>query len=237
MEAQLTSVELPDLSDWKLPPLYTIEQAALLWGGIDPSTISNFQEAEKIAHPAQYRRACIARQAFLSGIILRTLTVQQLFLVNDFNGSLYPANQKTDSFSIDEVCISQTLVMRDVLIEWAKREQCYTLRQTLSKNKTPQVKTETITQPETTLKIESKPLQPSYPTPEFEVACTVVKEYWNKLEKGKKPPKEAEIQDFIAKTLEKHLGCKPSQAAITRVDTLTRPQQFKNRQKNNKVNG
>ena len=32
----LTLADMPDLSDWRLAPLWTLEQAALLWAGINP---------------------------------------------------------------------------------------------------------------------------------------------------------------------------------------------------------
>lgn len=33
----LSLSDLEDLSDWRIAPILTIEQAALLWGGIDPA--------------------------------------------------------------------------------------------------------------------------------------------------------------------------------------------------------
>lgn len=55
-----TLADLPDLSDWGLVPILSLEQAALLWGGIDPAFIPTFAIAKQRAHPLQYRRANIA---------------------------------------------------------------------------------------------------------------------------------------------------------------------------------
>ena len=70
-----TLADLPDLSDWRFVPILSLEQAALLWGGIDPAFIPTFAIAKQRAHPLQYRRANIALQAFLGGIVLKTLTM------------------------------------------------------------------------------------------------------------------------------------------------------------------
>lgn len=55
-----TLADLPDLSDWRFVPILSLEQAALLWGGIDPAFIPTFAIAKQRAHPLQYRRANIA---------------------------------------------------------------------------------------------------------------------------------------------------------------------------------
>ena len=93
MEA-LMLADLPDLSDWRFVPILSLEQAALLWGGIDPAFIPTLEIAKQQAHPLQYRRANIALQAFLGGIVLKTLTVYKLFL-RDYNGDSFPAEQKS----------------------------------------------------------------------------------------------------------------------------------------------
>lgn len=240
MEYQpLTASDLRDLSDWQITPILTIEQAALLWGGIDPAYCPNVVSARR-EHTERYRRAVIARQAFVSGIVLRTLQVHELFLIN-FNGS-YPANQAKDIFSFEDVDTDRTTVQTMVITEWAKKQNVLSLRQAVTerdKKERERKEREDFNEwvkagavhPEPVLQIEYKPLEPLYETPEFETACMVVKTFWNEQPQGVKPPKEAEIQAFIEKTLTEKLGGKPSQAAVQRVDTLTRPLAFKNQQK------
>lgn len=239
MEA-LMLADLPDLSDWRFVPILSLEQAALLWGGIDPAFIPTLEIAKQQAHPLQYRRANIALQAFLGGIVLKTLTVYKLFL-RDYNGDSFPAEQKSAEFFLDEICAGQTLVMRNVIISWAEREDCLTLRQSLARRggefggkKDKQEAPPTIIESKPVLQIEYRPLEPKYPTPEFEVACEAISEVWNKQEVGVKPPKEEEIQYIIREKLKEKTGVEPSKAAIARVDTLTRPPIFKNQQKSGK---
>lgn len=218
----LTLDDLPDLSDWGLAPILTIEQAALLWGGIDPA-FCRFENAG-MEHPQKYRRAYIAMQAFCGGIVLKTLQVHELFLIH-YNGESYRANQAQGEFSIEDIDCQRTTVQKMVLLSWAKKEQCLTLKQTLTKQAKKEIAN--IPPPENIITIEHKPLEPVYNTPEFDAACEVIRKYWNEYDGRGKPTKEHTIQEFIKETLMR-LGVEPSKAAIQRIDTLTRPPQFKN---------
>ena len=228
---KITLDDLPDLSDWAIAPILTLEQAALLWGGIDPA-FCRFHEAHH-EHEQKYRRAYITMQAFCGGVVLKTLQVHELFLIDrNYNGwqLSYKANQSKDEFSIEDIDCQKTTIQRMVLLAWAHKEKCLTLRQSLKSEE--QIKKEiAVTQPEIITSIGYKPIEPIYDTPEFETACLVIKEFWNTFNGRGKPPKEVEIQEFIRKTLFEITGGKPSEAAVKRVDTLTRPPQFKNQQK------
>ncbi|WII92602.1 hypothetical protein QEO94_08115 [Kingella negevensis] len=46
----LTTADLTDLSDWRFSPLYTLEQAALLFGGINPNQTPTIHEAKHLEH-------------------------------------------------------------------------------------------------------------------------------------------------------------------------------------------
>ena len=69
--------DLPDLYSWGGVPIISIEQAALLWGGIDPAFTCDTREAKR-CHPEQYQAAMIAKQAFLGGIVMKTLEAYEL---------------------------------------------------------------------------------------------------------------------------------------------------------------
>lgn len=233
--------DLEDLSDWRIAPILTIEQAALLWGGIDPTFCRDFSDAARY-HPIQMRRAFIARQAFLGGIALKTLTVHELHLFN-WQGEPYKAEQNNADFTFEDIDIKRTTVMTQVLVTWAKRQGCTSLRQDLQQKEKENAKKEfdawikAEDQKENSkpiLNIEYKPLEPVYNTPEFEAACDVVEKYWNGFDGVGKPPKEIEIKEYIFQVLSEKLGGKPSEAAVNRVDTLTRPLEFKNQKKSNK---
>ena len=130
MNSHLTLSDLPDLSDWRFAPIWTIEQAALLWGGIDPA-FCDFHQAER-EHHEKYRRAVIAKQAFLSGIVLKTLPVHELYIFDDDQWRYSSrANQNQDKFTFEDINIRRTTVMNMALINWAKAQNCQTLKKTL----------------------------------------------------------------------------------------------------------
>lgn len=58
-EEPIRYADLPDLRDWKLSPILTIEQAALLWGGIDPF-FHTFETIKTAPHAMPPRRDCTA---------------------------------------------------------------------------------------------------------------------------------------------------------------------------------
>lgn len=242
---KLTLRDLPDLSDWSLAPLLTLEQAALLWGGIDPA-FSSYDNVGKEHHEQQCRRAIIAMQAFLGGIVLKTLQVHELFLIGEDgwqNSYSYRANQAKDEFSIRDIDPKRTTVQKMVLIAWAQKEDCLTLKQDLIKRERQmrgasdtERRIETQRQPESTEKpiIQLLDYTPKHPTPEYQVATEVIKEFYDPIPEGGKPPKALVIQDFIAQRLKEITGVKPLEAAIRRVDTLARSPDFKNQTKTKK---
>ena len=226
MNNQLTISDLPDLSAWHIAPILSLEQAALLWGGIDPA-YTDFSTLNQ-EHPEKVRITRIALQAFIGGICLGTLTPHVLYLFDDRGGS-YPENPK-QPFTISDVDIKNTLVMRDVLIKWAQRESVKSIRNMIrEKDKLNAILPVYTPAAEPPVRIEHKPLEPIHETPEFKAACIVIKNKWNAISKDDIPPKEAEMQEYIRTTLREITGKEPSAAAVNRVDTLTRPDVFKNR--------
>lgn len=228
---------LPDLSAWGAVEILTVDEAALLWGGIDPAYCRHFSDAQEYRYE-QYQQAFIARRAFLSGISLGTLPTNELWCINYHGDSYLHVDKQLPS--ITEIDTSATTVNSQALISWAEKKRVRTLKQTIAtyaKNLREQkeryefdkfIKNEASQPPAL---IECKPVEPVYDTPEFEAACEVIKKYWNNFDGRGKPPKELEIKEYIEEVLTEKLGGKPKQAAINRVDTLTRPPQFKNQQK------
>nr|DAS85685.1 MAG TPA: hypothetical protein [Caudoviricetes sp.] len=228
---------LPDLSAWGAVEILTVDEAALLWGGIDPAYCRHFSDAEKCRYE-QYQQAFIARRAFLAGISLGTLPTNELWCINYQGDSYLHVDKQLPS--ITEIDTSATTVNSQALISWAEKKRVKTLKQAMSAYAKYQreqkerrefeklIKNEASQHPAS---IEYRPLEPNYNTPEFETACEVIKKYWNSFDGRGKPPKEIEIKEYIEKVLTEKLGGKPTQAAINRVDTLTRPPQFKNQQK------
>lgn len=221
----LTLADMPDLSDWRLAPLWTLEQAALLWAGINPAFFT-FRDIRQ-EHPRKQARAKIALQAFLGGIVLKTLTVHELYLFDE-RGDAYCGNQKTTAFSMNDIAPNDTTIMQDVLISWASKERVLSLRQTIQAEE--QIRREAAKAEAEKQEMKALPycVVPEFETPEFETACIAIKEFWNKQTVGVTPPKALIVQDFIKDTFKKITGVEPTPAAIKRIDSLTRPPLFKN---------
>lgn len=232
---KITLHDLLDLSDWGKVPILTINQAAMLWGGIDPTFYSNIRCIEQLEceintniHIEQYRMAIVAKQAFCGGISLKTLQSHDLYLFNDF-GDFYKANQTTDTFSFTDIDTSRTTVSSMVLIAWAEKTNCTTLRQTLKQREKQELQT-ILNAPPPTVQIEYKQYKPKHYNPELETALEISQEIYDKCEKGVKPPKKIETQEIVEKKLQEKKGVKPLPAEVSRVDTLARPECFKNQQ-------
>lgn len=67
--------DLPDLSDWQFVEVFTLEEAAFLWGGIDPATFPerSLEGIQSEIHPHQFNKAWIARKSFKEAICMGTL--------------------------------------------------------------------------------------------------------------------------------------------------------------------
>lgn len=239
---KITLRDLPDLSDWGKVPILTIDQAALLWGGIDPifhSDIHFIEQLEckinKSIHIEQYRRAIIAKQAFCGGIILKTLQVHDLYLFDNSGNfrEIYKANQTTDAFSFADIDTSRTTVSSMVLIAWAEKANCTTLRQTLKQREKQELQA-VLNAPPPLVQIEYKQYKPKHYNPELETAIEINQEIYDQCEEGVKPPKKLKTQEIVEKKLQEKKGVKPLPAEISRVDTLARPECFKNQQSTKK---
>lgn len=224
----LTLADMPDLSDWRLAPLWTLEQAALLWAGINPAFFT-FRDIWQ-EHPRKQARAKIALQAFSGGIVLKTLTVQDLYL-HDENGRIYCTSQKTAVFSMNDIAPDDTTIMQDVLISWASKERVLSLRQTIQAEERARQEAAKAEAEKQEMRALPYCVVPEFATPEFETACLAVRDFWNKQTAGVAPPKALIVQDFIKDTFKKITGVEPKEAAIRRIDSLTRPPLFKNQSK------
>ena len=228
-EKPLTEKDLPDLSAWKLTPILSVQQAAFLWGGIDPAFTADWEIAKRV-HSMQYQRAYIAQQAFLGGIVQRTLNAYELILYG--YSDTFIANQKSDIFSIGDICPDRTLVLRDVITEWARREQCLSIRQVLQQQRqqqyAPPPSVQPLPTPAPVRLIEYQPYQPTHENPALVIAMQLSSEIWDKQQVGVKPPKQLETQEFIRNRYRELTGVEPPQAEIDRIDRIARPPRFKN---------
>lgn len=229
-------IQLTNLSIWATVEIISLEEAALLWAGIDPTFCRSLRDAEKL-NSRQYQHAYVSRRAFLSGVSLGTLPTNELWCF-DWNGTSFLHEDKQLP-NISDIDPQKTTVNSQALISWAEKKRVMTMKQIVNQFKKQSQEAKylqeiTERQQQPVLQIEYKPLEPLFDTPEFETACDVVKEFWNKQQAGVKPPKQLEIKEFIRKTLREKTGVDPTEAAISRVDTLTRPPEFKNQQPSSK---
>lgn len=216
-------LNIPDLSAWRLVPLLTLEQAALLWGGIDPAKL-DFNQLH-LAHEEKARMARIALQAFAGGIVLGTLSTHATYLF-DNAGGIYLKNDNFP-FLIGEIDIKNTLVMRDVIIKWAAKNNVKSLKM-IAAERNGAAQAEAIKQPETVLQIEYRPYKPKYENHALEVAIEISQEIYDHTEAGGKPPKSLVTQDMIREKLIAKRGDKPTDNEVNRIDSIARPPCFKN---------
>lgn len=214
----LSVKDLPDVYVWRMPAFLSLERAALLWGGINP-TFTTLQEAKDREHPQKYNWAYVTLQALLAATVLKTLRIYNLVLFHEGYGTVLVNQQNTD-FTVNDICASETMVLRDVLIEWARREPCPTLRQYLEQQQTAPLNTTPL--------IEYQPYQPTHENPALVIAMQLSSEIWDKQQAGVRPPKQLETQEFIRKRYRELTGVEPLQAEIDRIDRIARPPRFKN---------
>lgn len=233
MEKPLTLNDLAPLHDirlWGFKELWTLEEAAYIVAGIDPNDVktsvnSNWESAPpKFAHSYQIKFYNAILGAITTSIEVGTLTPFSLWV--DTNGwgdgiAKVPNNQAVSAF---EIITTRTTIQPKAFGIWLRNKGIKTLREELVQ--AALITTETT--PAQNNLLELNPFEPVYDTPEFDAACEVIKEFWNEYDGRGKPPKEIEIQEFIKETLTRLTGDEPSKAAIQRIDTLTRPPQFKN---------
>lgn len=237
----ITLNDLAPLEEIKLhamKELWTIEDAAYIAAGIDPDSVKDSESAEgesippTFAHPYQLKFYRAMRGAILSGIATGTLTPFDLWIKYEHHLNGYHVEKVANTYaaSMNEIVTTRTTLNPKAFGIWLQKKGELTLREQLKRGLISPPEN-VISEPQTILQIEYQELTPLYDTPEFTAACQVIKEFWNKYNGAGKPPKGIEIKEYIEKILTEKLGAKPPQAAINRVDTLTRPPQFKNQQK------
>lgn len=230
-ESSITAQDLPDLTDWAYVPIWTLEQAILIWAGIDPA-FYGYHNLPKF-HPAQIRRARIAQQAFTTGIALRTLIAHELYLRYQDGCGVELANQQKAIFSYHDIDIGMTTIQQMAIVEWARKQRIPTIKQTLKqKIETASLQPKSNDSPQTV--IQQIPYIPKHENPELETANEISQILWDKTPVGVKPLKSLCTREKISEIYERKAGVKPLPAVINRIDTIARPPAFKNHGKKEK---
>lgn len=229
----MDGIKIPDLSAWAMVELLTVEEASLLWGGIDPTFCKTVDDAEKTFPREQYQRAYITRKAIISGICAGSLPANEIYVWNEDPNCPYDAvpHHEKRLPNMADVYTAKTTINTNALISWAEKKKVYTMRQVLGqKYERPsqpiieRVKEENITD----VVMLGLSYSPKHENPPLEVLQDISKEVWDQINKGDKPPKQLIIHDLIKQKYKQRTGVEPTANTIKQIDSIARPPCFKN---------
>ncbi|WP_036386448.1 hypothetical protein [Microvirgula aerodenitrificans] len=174
--------ELPDLSDWRFVEVLTIEEAAMLWGGIDPSewATTSLDILRGTISPVQFRKAWTARKAFTEAVCAGTLPfVDAWERREDWQSGAYDFRVEFPDLPNPNCLIANmTRINQAALLKWAKGK-LPSLRVDLMRRAAPvqiAAKSDEVSRPVRGHQ-EQRPLMlPSYTTPAIELLRAHVEE-------------------------------------------------------------
>jgi len=129
--------ELPDLSDWRLIEVWSIEEAAMLWAGIDPMEhvdvrLSDLKHAVSLL---QYRKAFTFQRAIAEAVCGGTLPFVEAWEEhNDYNNG--PWDKKIEFPELPEhslIVHHLTRVSQAAFMKWAQSKKMWSLKQSLQR--------------------------------------------------------------------------------------------------------
>jgi len=129
--------ELPDLSDWRLIEVWSIEEAAMLWAGIDPMEhvdvrLSDLKHAVSLL---QYRKAFTFQRAIAEAVCGGTLPFVEAWEEhNDYNNG--PWGKKIEFPDLPEhslIVHHLTRVSQAAFMKWAQSKKMWSLKQSLQR--------------------------------------------------------------------------------------------------------
>lgn len=230
----MQEINLPDLSAWGQIEILTIDEAALLWGGINPMLCKEFNVAS--TYPLrQYEQAFIARRIFVSGISAGTLAPHELWCYRvDEDGHKYALYQHFDKQlpSMQDISTRDTTVLTAALISWTEKKKVRTIKQMLAEEN----KTSTVSKLATNNSKATKPqdsgvpslnYKPKHDNPAYDVLVSIMKDYYDTIPEGGKPLKSLALQEEISKRYIVRTGVQPTQNIVNMIDKLARPDEFK----------
>lgn len=222
---------------WGMLGLWTIDEAALIMGGIDPDDCDaedgrSFKSAERFAHWEAYKYARFARRAIVTAIAIGELSPFELWVYEPLNINYYESKAVGGYVpNCDEVLTDKTRLIPKTLGVWLKSKGIKTFRQIVESRQTicamsASMRQEAITTaPPAVAYIEYKP---KHDTPALEVANEISREIWDRQRAGDRPPKALVTKDIIAQKYFEKTGVKPQAAEIQRIDRIARPIIYKN---------
>ncbi|GAB2902733.1 hypothetical protein GCM10027202_34210 [Microvirgula curvata] len=221
---------VPDLSLWALVEVLTVEQAAMLIGGIDPSEFRLIELAQGSVHTAMYKRAVVARQALCGAISLGTLPSLEVWQ-QSWSGDQYVIGAK-QSASPADIVAERTTIQTSALLSWLARKQFRTIKQDV-KEAIASAFRKGWQQGETQQKngevSEAQPMailpKRTYTTPPLDVIEEVIAEHWegyDPSDPNAKAPKQHVITQAIYRKLEERGVANPSATMVDYMDRIAR---------------
>ena len=220
-------------AQWWMLGLWTIDEAALIMGGIDPDDCDpedgrSFKSAERFAHQEAYKYARFARRAIITAIAMGELSPFELWVHDPYSINFHEYKAEGGYVpSYDEVLSDKTRLIPKTLGVWLKSKGIKTFRQIVAERQAAGIQPAHDKQAAQVICIEHKP---KHPTPALEVANEVSREIWDKQQAGGRPPKSEVIQDIIVQKYFEKTGVNPPVAEVRRIDRTARPPCFKNQQ-------
>lgn len=124
--------ELPDLRDWRLIEVWTVEEAALLWAGIDPMDHPHVRivELRHIVSPIQFKKASTFQRAIAEAICGGTLPfVEAWEEISDYQNSYEREVEFPDLPDHSRILPYMTRINQAAYIKWALGKKMWSLRQ------------------------------------------------------------------------------------------------------------
>lgn len=216
--------DLPDLSDWRFVEVLTIEEAAMLWGGIDPAEwqVADIGILKGSIRHEQYRKAWIARKAFSEAVCAGTLPfVDAWELHEDWQNGPYEVRiEFPHTPAANRLITHMTRISQAALLKWAKGK-LPSLRADLRAELRP------IATPNQTIDTSvSKPLRlPSYTTPALQLLSVHIEQNLSGLAENERPTPADQKKWLEGQAQSKGIGRREWEA----IYTVARPEEIKKR--------
>lgn len=221
--------ELPDTSEWKNIPIWTLDEAALLWGAIDPFELSPPTiKTAKIAyergeiHRAQWRKAALALRAFTEAVCAGDVSFVDAWEEHeDYNSGPYDVHVMPGSLpNVNFILTGKTRIRQAALIKWAQQTGMIAIRSELRKLQVALPPAVTVLPPP----VVEKPLLavPNYTTPALDLMNEHIHQHWVDFDPSKPEtatPKK-ETQEWLRMNA-KYRGLSQNEADA--IDLITRP--------------
>ena len=128
--------ELPDLSDWLLIEVWTIEEAALLWAGIDPMEQAGTRllDLKSVVTTIQHRKASAFQRAIAEAVCGGTLPFVEAWEdYSDYNNSYDKEVEFPDLPQHSSIICYKTRINQAAFMKWAQSKKMLSMRQNLKR--------------------------------------------------------------------------------------------------------